>query len=184
MRAQPQHQQSYGYVMSSMPASLAPSARNSPPLYPQQAPQFISIPSLDGNIMYGQYPQSSMFGFQQALPQFAPHPIGYGWLPQQQQVLFQANPHVQIPLQQQRMQVPMSFDNSIPHGLQGYAPLQPYQQTGSSGYLPQGHQYLVPRSGVATPYAEPRTPYNEPRSPAELSNWGERQVRPSYLFLA
>jgi hypothetical protein len=90
---QQQQQQSYGYVMSSMPTSLAPSARNSPPLYPQAAPQYISIPSLDGGVIYGQMPQGSVFGMPQPMPQYLPHPMGYGWYPQHHhQVNFRADP--------------------------------------------------------------------------------------------
>ena len=180
--------------MSSMPASLAPSARNSPPMYPQAPPHFMSIPSLDGGMMYGHMQQGPVYGMPQHIAQHAaqymPQTMGYGWFPQQQhqqqqqqqQVIFPTNVgQMHMPAQPLRAPALIGFDTGVPHGLQGYAPLQSYQQ---SGFAPQ-HGYAAPRSGLVTPYNEPRTPYNEPRSPAaELSNWGERQVKPpSYWSL-
>jgi len=115
-----------------------------------------------------------MYNLSQSVPQYVQHPMGYGWFPTQQQVVYPSN-QMQVPLSNQRQSVPLSFDSSIPQGLQGYAPLQSYQ-AGAGSYAQQP-QYHPPRSGLVTPYNEPRTPYNEPRSPAnELSHWGERQA--------
>jgi hypothetical protein len=171
---QQQQQPSYGYFMSSVASSLAPSARSSPPLYPEPQPHLLSMPSLDGGMIFGQMPQAAVYNLPQSVPQYAQHPMGYGWIPTQQQILYPSN-QMQVPLSNQRQSVPLSFDSSIPQGLQGYAPLLSYQ-AGAGSYAQQP-QYHPPHSGLATPYNEPRTPYNEPLSPAiELSHWGERQV--------
>jgi hypothetical protein len=132
---------------------------------------------MDGSLLYGQLMPSAGPGYPgistmpQPVAQYLPQSVSFAWNPSPQP-LFYPTTAFHMPLTNQQLSPPSYIDHGIPHGLQGYAPLQSYQH---QGYGPV-QSYIQPRSGLVTPYNEPRTPYNEPRSPAEFAPWTDGQV--------